>query len=96
MFDVILVMKRDTFQETIPSRKRRRRRNFIITRRTLKKRRPRDILPNLDFILVMKREVLQEIVPTERRDIMLISLKKMNQQTKGSEERRMIQRESMC
>ena len=48
-----------------------------------------------DAILVMKRDILQEIVPSRKRDTMLILLKKMNQQTKDSEERRMIQMKRM-
>ena len=55
-----------------------------------------------DAILVMKRDTLQETAPrtrtpsTRRRDIMLISLKTMNHQTKDLEERRMIHMKSMC
>ena len=49
-----------------------------------------------DAILVMKRDTLIEIVPSGKGDTMLMLLKMMNQQTKYSEERRMIQMKSMC
>ena len=49
-----------------------------------------------DDILVMKRDTWKEIVPSRKRDTMLIFLKMMNQQTKDSYERRMIQMKSMC
>ena len=49
-----------------------------------------------DAILVIKRETLQEIVPSRKRDTMLIFLKRMNQQTKDSDERRMIEMKSIC
>ena len=66
-----------------PGRTSRRRKTFITTtRRTRNKRTPKEILQMFDVILVMKRDTLQETVPTERRDIMLIPPKMMNQQTK--------------
>ena len=43
-----------------------------------------------DAKLVMKRDTLQKTVPSEERDTMLMFPKMMNQQTKDSEERRMI------
>ena len=49
-----------------------------------------------DVILVMTRDTLQEIVPSGKGDTMLILSKMMNQQTKYSNERRMIQMKSMC
>ena len=49
-----------------------------------------------DAILVMKRDTLQETVPSGKRDTMIILPKMMNQQTKDSEERRMIKMKSMC
>ena len=76
---------------------RRRRRTVITTRRgTINKIRPREILPMFDVILVMKREILQETNPSGKRYTMLILRRTMNQQTKDSEERRMIQMKSMC
>ena len=48
-----------------------------------------------DVILDMKRDTLQEIVPSEKADTMLILLKMINQQTKDSDEGRMIQMKSM-
>ena len=48
-----------------------------------------------DAILVMKRDILQEIVPSRKRVTMLIFPKMMNQQTKYSDERRMIWMKSM-
>ena len=74
-----------------PGRTSRRRRTFITTRRrTRNRRRPREILQMCNATLVMKRDILQEIVPSGKRDTMLILLKMMNQQTKDSDERRMI------
>ena len=61
-----------------------------------KKIRPRQILPTFDAILVMKRDTLQETAPSGKRDTMIMLLKTMNQQTKDSEERKMIQMKSMC
>ena len=49
-----------------------------------------------DAILVMKRDTLQEIIPSRKRDTMLISLKKMNQETKDLDELKMIHMTSMC
>ena len=49
-----------------------------------------------DVILVMKRDTWQEIVPSIKGDAMLILPKMMNQQTKDSNERRMIQMKSIC
>ena len=49
-----------------------------------------------DVILVMKRDTLQEIVPSGKGDTMLMLLKMMNQPTKDSYGRRMIQMNSMC
>ena len=49
-----------------------------------------------DATLVMKRDTLQETVPSRKRDTMLMFPKMMNQQTKYSNERRMIQMKSMC
>ena len=42
-----------------------------------------------------EKDTLQETVQAERRDTMFIMLKIMNQQTKDSEERRMISTKSM-
>ena len=79
------------------SRRSRRRKHFITTtRRTRNSRRPREILEMFNATLVMKRDILQEIVPLGKRDTMLILSKMMNQQTKDSSERRMIQIKSMC
>ena len=49
-----------------------------------------------DVILVMKRDTWQESVPSKKGDTMLILPKMMNQQTKDSNERRMIEMKSMC
>ena len=49
-----------------------------------------------DAILVMKRDTLQEIVPSEKEDTMLMFPKMMNQQTKDSDKKRMIQMKIMC
>ena len=100
MFDAILMMKRDIFQVTVPpgktSRRMRRRRTFITTRRTRNRRRPKEILQMFDAIVVMKMDTLQEIVPSGKGYTMLMLPKMMNQQTKDSEERGMIQMKSMC
>ena len=60
------------------------------------RRRPKDIFKMFDAIVVMKRDTWKEIVPYRKRDTKLIFLKMMNQQTKYSNERRMIQMKSMC
>ena len=49
-----------------------------------------------DVILVIKRDAWKEIVPSRKGNTMLILSKIMNQQTKDSNERRMIQMKSMC
>ena len=74
-----------------PGKTSRRRRTFITTRRSKRnKRRLREILAMFDAILVMKRDTLQEISPSGKGDTILMFLKMMNQQTKDSEEIRMI------
>ena len=81
----------------------RRRRTIITTKRRIRNKRSlEDILPMFDAILLMKRDTLQETFQrtrtpsTRRRDIMLITSKTMNQQTKYLEERRMVHMKSMC
>ena len=90
----------DQISQLTPGRYRRRRirrRTFITTtRRTRNKRRPREILPMFDAILVMKRDILQVTIPSGKQDDMIILKNTMNQQTKNSEERRMIRIKSMC
>ena len=49
-----------------------------------------------DAILVMKRDILQDTVPLGKRDTMLMEPNMMNQETKYSDEKRMIQMKSMC
>ena len=49
-----------------------------------------------DVILVMKRDTWKEIVPSRKGYTMLILLKMMNQKTKYSNKRRMIQMKNMC
>ena len=48
-----------------------------------------------DDTLVMKRDTLQEIFPSGKGDTMIMFLKMMNQKTKDSDGRRMIQMKSM-
>ena len=83
---------------TTRRRRRRRRIRTIITIRirTRNKIRSGETLPMVDAILVMKRDTLKETVPQGKRDAMLMLSKMRNQQTKDSEERRMIQMKSMC
>ena len=47
-------------------------------------------------MLVMKRDTWKEIVASKKGDTMLMLDKMINQQTKYSNERRMIQTKSMC
>ena len=54
------------------------------------KKTKKDLFEMFDVILVMKRDTWQEIVPSRKRDTMLILLNMMNQQTKISNEIRMI------
>ena len=68
---------------------------YCITIEILTKISFENILPSYNAILVMKRGTLQKNDQIGRRDIMLIPPKKMNQQTKDSEERRMIHMKSM-
>ena len=49
-----------------------------------------------DSIPMMKRDALQEIVPSRKGDTMFMLSKMMNQPTKDSGERRMIQMKGMC
>ena len=79
------------------TRRRRIRRIFITTRRRKRKKiRPIDILPMFNAILLVKRDTLQDIFQSGRRDTILMLLKTMKQQTKDSEERKMIKMKSMC
>ena len=48
-----------------------------------------------DVILVMKRDTWKEIVPYRKEDTMIIFPQMMNQQTKESNERRMIKMKNM-
>ena len=51
-------------------------------RRTINKRRPREILQIFDAMLVMKMDTLQEIFPSRKGDTMLMLPNTMNQKTK--------------
>ena len=55
----------------------------------------RESLQMFDATLVMKRDTLQDIVPSGKGDTMLILPRMMNQQTKYSDGRRMIQMKSI-
>ena len=80
------------------------RRTTITTKiRTINKICSKDILPSFDVTLMMEMDTLQGIVPRTKtplmriiRDIMHVLPKAMYQQTKDSEEKRMIHMKSMC
>ena len=65
-------------------------------KRTRSRRRPKEIFQIFDVIPVMKRDTWKWIVPSRKEDTMLIMLNMMNQQTKDSNERMMIQMNNMC